>query len=131
MCPNAIYAVGPARCVSSQRVEVLCCDKTGTLTQNKMHLTEAMPAFLEGVTGDDLLTAAALATRWWEPPGDALDALVLSGVDTSSLGDYEQVEFFPFDPLTRRTESTLRRKDGSMFKARAHSLQKVACMRRL
>ena len=43
-------------------------------------------------------------------------------MDTASLGDYEQVEFFPFDPGTKRTESTLRRKDGSMFKAREGSV---------
>lgn len=148
---------------------MLCCDKTGTLTQNEMRLSEAMPAFLDGVSGDDLLTAAALATKWhareqqppcparptpsacadrgilaqrrsvnqptpppvhptvthsithpftprWEPPADALDALVLRGVDTASLAEYEQVEFFPFDPVSRRTESTLRRRDGTMFK---------------
>ena len=69
---------------------VLCCDKTGTLTLNKVRLTsESAPPLLDGVGTDDLLTAAALSTKWWEPPRDALDALVLCAIDTGSLNEYE------------------------------------------
>ena len=97
-------------------MDTLCCDKTGTLTQARLRLTDNAPAFIGGIGFEDLLVAAALATRWREPPRDALDALVLGAVDPRSLGEYEQLEHFPFDSVTKRTESTLRRPDGSVFK---------------
>ena len=98
-------------------MDMLCCDKTGTLTAAKLALTGVMPTFIPGLAAGDLLTAAALATRWWEPPADALDALVLSAVDTGALAEYTQVEFFPFDAATRRSEATIQRvADGSLFK---------------
>ena len=63
-------------------MDVLCCDKTGTLTLNRVRLTpEAVPAFIDGVGADDLLTAAALATKWRVPRASRVRA---AGFATSS-----------------------------------------------
>ena len=43
-----------------------------------------------------------------EPPRDALDTLTLSQADLASLNTIEQTDFLPFDPITKRTEGTLR-----------------------
>lgn len=72
---------------------MLCSDKTGTLTLNKMVIQDDCPIYTPGVTKEDVLTAAALAAKWKEPPRDALDTLVLlnSGLDLKTLDVYEQV----------------------------------------
>ena len=67
-------------------MDVLCCDKTGTLTLNAMDL-RAVHVTVPGASPRDVLVAAALATRWTEPPKDAIDAMVLDAVDTSTLDD--------------------------------------------
>jgi magnesium-transporting ATPase (P-type) len=74
-------------------MNMLCSDKTGTLTLNKMVIQDDCPIYTPGVTKDDVLKAAALAAKWKEPPRDALDTLVLqnSGLDLSTLNVYEQV----------------------------------------
>eukprot|EP00854_Cymbomonas_tetramitiformis_P012536 gene12536-14816_t len=97
-------------------MNILCSDKTGTLTLNKMQLQDDLPIFCEGVTRHDVLVAAALATKWKEPPKDAVDTLVLNAIDLTPLDLYEQLEHKPFDPVTKHTESTLRRRDGTVFK---------------
>ena len=56
-------------------MDVLCSDKTGTLTQNKLTLGE--PYLLEGIAKDELLLAAALASR--AENQDAIDQAVLAG----------------------------------------------------
>ena len=88
---------------------VLCSDKTGTLTLNKMVLQE-MSSYDETVDDAAVLTLAALATKWREPPKDALDTLVLnySGLDRPALDRHEQLEFTPFNPTRKRTEATLK-----------------------
>ena len=105
------------------RMDMLCLDKTGTLTAARLTLTPEMPVFVPGLAASDLLTAAALATRWWEPPADALDALIIAAVDTRPLSEYTTVEFFPFDSTSRRSEATLQRRDGSLFKVAKGSPQ--------
>ena len=89
---------------------ILCSDKTGTLTLNKMMLQQDLPTFTPGVTRDEVLKMAALAAKWWEPPKDALDTLVLNAVDTSKLNEYDQTDYMPFDPSIKRTESTVKHK---------------------
>lgn len=56
-------------------MDMLCSDKTGTLTKNELTLGVLQPA--PGVAGDDLILAAVLASRRDAP--DAIDAAILAG----------------------------------------------------
>jgi len=97
-------------------MSILCSDKTGTMTQNKMELQRDIALYLEGVTPQEVLLHAGLAARWKEPAKDALDRLVLSAADVDELDHYQQLDYMPFDPSVKRTEATLRDPRGRMFK---------------
>jgi H+-transporting ATPase len=98
-------------------MSILCSDKTGTLTMNKMVIQDETPVYKEGETQYSLLRYAAMAAKWHEPPRDALDTLVLNAVDMPSMDSMEMVEFMPFDPVTKRTEGTVRdNSTGKTFK---------------
>ena len=58
-------------------LNMLCSDKTGTLTKNKMTIQPDAPTYLPALTQMDLLRLAALAAKWDAPPKDALDTLFL------------------------------------------------------
>jgi H+-transporting ATPase len=94
-------------------VDVLCSDKTGTLTQNK--LTMGDPFTLDNVTPDQLILYAALASR--EEDQDTIDLAVLAGVkDSEKLKPYQVTHFQPFDPVHKRTEAAVKSPDGHDFK---------------
>lgn len=97
---------------------VLCSDKTGTLTCNRMEIQDETPLYAYGETQYSVLRYAAMAAKWNEPARDALDTLVLGAADIASLNQIvEQTEFMPFDPTVKRTESTLQEKaTGKVFK---------------
>jgi len=94
-------------------VDVLCADKTGTLTQNKLTLGD--PFSVNNVPADQVILDGALASR--ADNNDTIDLAVLGGLkDKDSLKVYEVLHFQPFDPVHKRTEATVKAKDGKTFK---------------
>ena len=94
-------------------VDVLCADKTGTLTQNKLTLGE--PFCLDAINADDLILAGALASQ--AANNDTIDLAVLGGLkDRQALKPYQVTHFTPFDPVHKRTEATVKGADGKIFK---------------
>jgi H+-transporting ATPase len=94
-------------------IDVLCSDKTGTLTQAKLTLGDTFA--LNKINPDEVILAGALASRAEDK--DPIDLAVLSGVkDPESLKSYQIVHFQPFDPVHKRTEATVKGKDGKEFK---------------
>jgi len=94
-------------------IDVLCSDKTGTLTQNRITLGE--PRSFTDRSPLNPVLAAALASRTENQ--DPIDLAVTSGLeDDTALSRYEQLQFVPFDPVHKRTEATVRDADGSTFR---------------
>jgi H+-transporting ATPase len=94
-------------------VDVLCSDKTGTLTQNK--LTLGNPFSVNGIPVDKVILNAALASR--ADNKDTIDLAVLGGLKNDQvLKRYQVVHFQPFDPVHKRTEATVKGTDGKEFK---------------
>jgi H+-transporting ATPase len=94
-------------------VDVLCTDKTGTLTQNKLTLGD--PYTVGELSPAQVILDASLASR--ADDADAIDLAVLGGLaDDQSLDDYHVVEFQPFDAVRKCTEATVTATGGSTFK---------------
>jgi H+-transporting ATPase len=94
-------------------VDVLCADKTGTLTQNKLTLGD--PFSVNGIPAEQVILNGALASR--AENNDTIDLAVLGGLkDKETLKAYEIVHFQPFDPVHKRTEASVKAKDGKTFK---------------
>jgi H+-transporting ATPase len=94
-------------------VDMLCADKTGTLTQNKLTLGD--PFCVNTISADEVILNGALASR--AENNDTIDLAVLGGLkDKDSLKKYKVVHFQPFDPVHKRTEATVKGKDGKEFK---------------
>src|SRR5665648_584167 len=85
-------------------VDVLCADKTGTLTQNALTLGD--PFSITGITAGDVVLAGALASR--ADNDDPIDLAVLGGLsDPDDLRPYTVTHFQPFDPVHKRTEASV------------------------
>jgi H+-transporting ATPase len=89
-------------------MDVLCTDKTGTITVNQLSLGELRP--YPPFTSDQLLELAAMASD--PATQDPIDLAVLRAREARAgpVG-YERLSFTPFDPATKRTEAVARR-DG-------------------
>lgn len=94
-------------------IDILCSDKTGTLTQNRLTLGE--PVVFGTLNPQELILAGALASSAEDP--DAIDEAVIGGLeDRGRLTSYRQEAFVPFDPVNKRTEASVKDNQGDSFK---------------
>ncbi|MDA8241605.1 MAG: plasma-membrane proton-efflux P-type ATPase [Nitrospiraceae bacterium] len=95
-------------------IDVLCFDKTGTITQNRLSVSDAVP--FSGARKEDVVVAAALASQ--REGMDLIDSAVLEYAKTTGadLKPYRQLSFKPFDPSIKRTEAVIE-VEGRRFKA--------------
>jgi H+-transporting ATPase len=106
-------------------VDVLCADKTGTLTQNKLTLGD--PFSVNNIPPEQIILSAALASR--AENNDTIDLAVLGGLkDKDALKEYQVIHFLPFDPVHKRTEATVKGKDGKTFKVTKGAPQVVLAL---
>lgn len=87
-------------------MDVLCSDKTGTLTENKLTVGTVLLTGQSG-TEHDVLLYAALASR--RDDMDAIDQAIYERLGDAADGGYRQLKFVPFDPVRKRTEATVER----------------------
>jgi len=103
-------------------MDVLCSDKTGTLTQNRLKVGE--PALFADVDAEEAIRAAALASR--EEDQDPIEVAILAEVagGAGSLSDWVVTGFQPFDPVAKRTEATVSH-EGRQFKVSKGAAQAI------
>jgi len=86
-------------------IDVLCFDKTGTITQNKLSVIDSVT--FSGFSKEDVYNLAAAASR--EEGMDIIDLAIIEyakkkGTDFSK---YKQIIFTPFNPATKRSEAII------------------------
>lgn len=86
-------------------VDVLCSDKTGTITKNKLSLGKIQP--FSKFKDEDVLLYAALASK--VDSKDPIDVAVTTKTREKSIdiSGYETVTFEPFNPVSKRTEALI------------------------
>ncbi|KAA8643609.1 plasma-membrane proton-efflux P-type ATPase [Aspergillus tanneri] len=100
-------------------VEILCSDKTGTLTKNKLSLSE--PYTVAGVDPEDLMLTACLAASRKKKAMDAIDKAFLRALSDyprakASLTQYKKLAFHPFDPVSKKVTAVVRSPQGERIK---------------
>jgi H+-transporting ATPase len=106
-------------------IDVLCADKTGTLTQNELTVTavHAMPGF------DDshVLGVAALASS--DGGQDPVDGAIRAAAAKRSVSDLPKLtKFVPFDPATKMSEATATDAGGATVRAVKGAFAAVAAL---
>ena len=86
-------------------IDILCLDKTGTITQNKLSVGEVIP--FGSYTQNDVIMMAGLACQ--EQSKDAIDTALLEYSRSIDIkpDSYECVSFTPFEPATKRSEAII------------------------
>jgi H+-transporting ATPase len=93
-------------------IDILCSDKTGTLTQNKLKLGDTYS--IGDTNPDQVIFDAALASR--EEDQDPIDIAILNEAKKEDLSSFEIVHFQPFDPVQKRTIAQVKDHSGNEFK---------------
>jgi H+-transporting ATPase len=95
-------------------MDVLCSDKTGTLTKNELTVGDIQ--LFESNDINEVLLIAALASN---PDGtDAIDEAIFNRLENKEeINNYTREKFIPFDPVIKKATATIKQKDGSTMQA--------------
>ncbi len=110
-------------------MDVLCSDKTGTITENSLTIgaTEPYSEFSE----NDVLLFSVLASR--EEDQDPIDKAIFTKTKSiaaieDSIKQIKVTGFKPFDPVIKRTEATVQGEDGDQFKVSKGAPQAILAL---
>lgn len=98
-------------------MDVLCSDKTGTLTLNKLTVDKTLiEVFAKGVDADAVVLMAARASRMENQ--DAIDAAIVGTLadPKEARAGIQEVHFLPFNPTDKRTALTYIDSEGKMHR---------------
>ncbi|MGB5733513.1 MAG: plasma-membrane proton-efflux P-type ATPase [Thiohalocapsa sp.] len=106
-------------------VDILCSDKTGTLTKNV--LTLADPILFTSTDPQEVVLAGALASKIEDR--DAIDTAVIGALkDQDALSAYKQIKYKPFDPVGKRTQAEVSAPDGKTMLVSKGAPQVIAAL---
>jgi H+-transporting ATPase len=110
-------------------VDVLCSDKTGTITKNELTVAEAQT--FGAFTTNDILLFGALASR--EENHDPIDDAVIakakeSKIVADALSKYNVLDFKPFDPISKKTEATIENAEKGQIKVSKGAPQAILAL---
>jgi len=90
-------------------IDVVCLDKTGTITQNKLSVAEVIPFFKN--TKEDVILIASLASE--EEGKDIIDLAVINYAKSLGINfnSYKRVSYTPFNPTIKRSEAVIESKE--------------------
>jgi len=92
-------------------MDVLCADKTGTLTQNALKVTSVHPS--AGFDEAHVLNLAALASS--DGGQDPVDGAIRVAAACKAVSDAPKtINFVPFDPATKMSEATVSDSKGAL-----------------
>ncbi len=95
-------------------MDILCSDKTGTLTKNELTIQDIFP--FGGASKEDVLLFGCLASS--KEGGDTIDEVLFQSLgDKSHFSEFTCTKFIPFDPTNKKTEATLQSKEGKTLTA--------------
>jgi H+-transporting ATPase len=110
-------------------MDVLCSDKTGTITKNELTIGETKP--YGKFTENDVLMFSMLASR--EEDQDPIDNAILAKTKNvpaivEAVDNFKITAFRPFDPTSKRTEATIRGEGNSQFKVSKGAPQAILAL---
>uniref|UniRef100_A0A0G4IAU5 Plasma membrane ATPase n=1 Tax=Chromera velia CCMP2878 TaxID=1169474 RepID=A0A0G4IAU5_9ALVE len=138
---TSVLALGARRMAAEQAVvsrlsaieemaglSVLCSDKTGTLTANKLLIDKEECAPEEGVSTEELLVLASVATARLDR--DPLDTAIVESADEEKRQAITVTDFIPFDPVSKRAIATAVTPEGQhiqIAKGAPHIVRDMVC----
>ena len=111
LAKEGVLVTGLTAIQEAASMEVLCVDKTGTLTQNQQTIAAIFP--FPGESDEDVLLWAAASCD--DSTQNSLDLAIISELEHRSIQPLHRLNFIPFDPATKRSEALIQ-KDGQMLR---------------
>lgn len=94
-------------------VDILCADKTGTITKNQITVAEIKT--FSNFSENDALSFAVLSSR--KEDQDPIETAIFQKASENKIdvSNYEVISYKPFDPTSKRTEATVSDKNRKLF----------------